>query len=246
MNTCVTFPFVFGNGDWGPGGNGLDSTTDVHNASLEENFTVSPNIVWTNRFALDRAVAPVTENYPKLSTVFDQPGDAVLGHPNTERNNLVQFTNFTGDSGIAVPINVVDPNTGTTLLNHSGNLPGVTNFPTSGHRNIPVDRNNWAPRVGFAYSLDSKTVLRGGAGIYYGLNIATNYQSPGPAFGNSNPIRFTTDNFQTRLATLADPFPGGFAAPQGDKYGTLAMWGFNDNNTLGTTPARNAERWVSA
>ena len=382
-------PFVFGNGDWGPGGDGLDSTTDVHNASLEENFTVSPNIVWTNRFALDRAVAPVTENYPKLSTVFDQPGDAVLGQANhlsrfptiqmdsnnaslfnqcctdttfahtlysyssavswakgrqiwkfggeqrlffnnffqpgnptgifqftqgvteqvvgagdgtqgssfaslllgygdndgssldtsgalanksketafyfqddwkvtskltvnlglryewstpyTERSNLVQFTNFTGDTGIAVPINVVDPNTGTTLLSHSGNLPGITNFPTSGHRNIPVDRNNWAPRVGFAYSLGSKTVLRGGAGIYYGLNVATNYQSPGPAFGNSNPIHFTTDNFQTRLATLADPFPGGFAVPQGDKYGKLAMWGFDDNNTLGTTPARNAE-----
>ncbi len=383
-----TIPTIFGDGDWGCCGDGLSSITNVHNAALEESFTISPNLVWTNRFALDRAVSPVTEDYPKFDTVFDQPGDAALGQANhltrfptiqmdnnatslfnqcctdtvfahtlysyssslswargrqiwkfggeqrlffnnffqpgsptgffhftqgvteqvigagdptqgnsfaslllgygdldssldasgavanksketafyfqddwkvtpkltinlglryewsspyTERNNLVQFSNFTGDTGIAVPINVQDPNTGTTLISHSGNLPGITDFPTSGRRNVPVDRNNWAPRAGFAYALGSNTVLRGGAGIYYGLNVATNYQSPGPAFGNSNPILFTKDNFNSRLATLADPFPGGFATPQGDKYGKLAMWGFDDNNTLGTTEARNAE-----
>jgi hypothetical protein len=161
--------------------------------------------------------------------------------PYTERSNLVQFSNFTGDTGIAVPISVVDPNTGNTLLSRSGNLPGTTEFPTSGRRSIPVDRNNWAPRAGFAYSLGSNTVVRGGAGIYYGLNVATNYQSPGTAFGNSNQIQFTKDNFSNQFATLANPFPSGYAAPQGDKYGKLALWGLDNNNTLGTTPARNAE-----
>jgi len=128
--------------------------------------------------------------------------------PYTERNNLVQFSNFTGDTGVAVPINVPDPNdSAVTLVNRTGNLLGTTEFPTSGHRNVPVDRNNWAPRVGFAYAVGSNTVVRGGAGIYYGLNVATNYQTPGPAFGGSNPIRFTTDNFDTRLATLATHSP---------------------------------------
>ena len=32
------------------------------------------------------------------------------------------------------------------------------------------DRNNWGPRVGFAYSLNERTVLRGGGGLYYGDN----------------------------------------------------------------------------
>jgi hypothetical protein len=32
----------------------------------------------------------------------------------------------------------------------------------------PLDANNWGPRVGFAYSLNDRTVARGGAGIYYG------------------------------------------------------------------------------
>ncbi len=388
LHSDNAIPTVFGDGDWGCCGDGLTGITDVHNVGLEENFLISPNVVWTNRFGLDRAVSPVTENYPNLNTVFDQPGDAPLGQANhltrfptiqmdnnasslfdqcctdtvfahtlysyssalswargrqiwkfggeqrlffnnffqpgnptglfhftqgvteqvvgagdsdqgnsfaslllgygdldssisasapvanksketafyfqddwkvtpkltvnlglryewstpySERNNLVQFTNFTGDTGIAVPYTVTDPNTGATLLSRSGDLLGTTEFSTSGNRNIPVDRNNWAPRAGFAYSLGSKTVIRGGAGIYYGLNVATNFQSPGPAFGNSNSIRFSVDQFQTQLATLADPFPGGFATPQGNTYGKLAMWGYDDNNSLGATEARNAE-----
>jgi TonB dependent receptor len=160
--------------------------------------------------------------------------------PYTDRRNQLQFSDFGADSGIAVPIAPTDV-FGGTLVNSTGNLPGATLFPTSGHRNVPVDRNNWAPRVGFAYSVGSNTVIRGGAGVYYGLNVATNFQSVAPAFGNSNPIRFTKDDFQTQFATLANPFPGGFAAPQGQQYGKLALWGLSDNNSLGTTAARNAE-----
>ncbi len=157
--------------------------------------------------------------------------------PYTERHNLLQFSNFTGDSGISVPIDVPG------LVNSSGNLPGTTIFASSDHRNIPVDRNNWAPRLGFAYALSPKTVIRGGAGVYYGLSVATNFQFTGTAFGNSEPIRFTKDNFQTQYATLADPFPlpGGYALPQGKTYGADALWGLSNNNSLDTTPARNAE-----
>ncbi len=31
-----------------------------------------------------------------------------------------------------------------------------------------ADKNNWAPRLGFAYQVNNKTVLRGGVGIFYG------------------------------------------------------------------------------
>ena len=39
---------------------------------------------------------------------------------------------------------------------------------------------------------------------------------------------------------MEDPFPAGLPAPQWEKYGPLAMWGFADANDLGTTEAQNA------
>ncbi len=151
--------------------------------------------------------------------------------PYTERNNLLQFSNFTGNSSVTVP--------GLPLI--SGPLPGTTVFPTSGNRHVPVDRNNWAPRLGFAYQLNPNTVVRGGAGIYYGMNVATNYQYPGTAFRKDGQVYFTQNNFQTQYATLENPFPAGLPAPQGTKYGALADWGFANQNDLGTTQAQNAD-----
>jgi hypothetical protein len=382
-------PTIFGDGDFPPAGDGFTGSTDVHNAAIEDNWSPTPTTVWTNRFALDRAVSPVNENYPKVSTVFDAPGDQVLSQANgmsrfptiqmdnnatslfnqcctdtgfahtlysysssmswvkgrqiwkfggeqrlfynnfsqpqnptgffhftqgvtegvvgagnplegnsfaslllgygdldshltvapsvanksketafyfqddwkltskltvnlglryewstpyNERNDKIQFSNFTGDSGISLPYNVSSPYPGMPdLLHRTGDLLGTTIFAGAGHRTLPVDRNNVAPRVGFAYAMDSKTVIRGGAGIYYGLNVATNFQFVGTAFGNANNILFSTDNFQTRLATLANPFPSGFAFPQGKPAGPQALYGLQNNNSLDTTPARNAE-----
>ncbi|MBS1833048.1 MAG: TonB-dependent receptor, partial [Acidobacteria bacterium] len=39
----------------------------------------------------------------------------------------------------------------------------IAGFNSDRHTNIKADRNNWAPRFGFAYRLSNKTVLRGGA-----------------------------------------------------------------------------------
>jgi len=46
---------------------------------------------------------------------------------------------------------------------------GVTTSYVSGNPSlVTVQKTNFAPRIGFAYSLDEKTVLRGGFGIFYG------------------------------------------------------------------------------
>src|SRR5216684_6058560 len=87
--------------------------------------------------------------------------------------------------------------------------------PTSSRRNVPVDRNNWAPRLGFAYQLTSNTVVRGGAGVYYGMNVATNYQYPGTAFRKDGVVYFTKDNFQTQVRHLGESVPSGFACATG-------------------------------
>jgi len=158
--------------------------------------------------------------------------------PYTERFNHQQYSDFTGDTGISVVL----PQ-GVNLTPTPTELKGTTLFVNQGGlgRSVPTDRNNVAPRVGFAFSLTPTTVIRGGAGIYYGLSPATNYQYPGTAFSTSDPVLFTLDNYQTQYATLSNPFPNGLSQPQGTAYGKLAMWGYDNNNNLGTEEARNAD-----
>jgi hypothetical protein len=87
-----------------------------------------------------------------------------------------------------------------------------------------ADKNNWAPRFGFSYRVDDsgKTVVRGGAGIYYGHYSvgALSNQVAGPfAVSTTANNVFTSDK---PLFTLASPF----AAP--GSTGTL--------NSSGLTP----------
>ncbi len=159
--------------------------------------------------------------------------------PYTERTNQLQFSDFTGSTGITIPVDrSADP---AFDFGQIGNVMGTTVFATSGHRNARVDRNNFAPRLGFAYQLASNTVVRGGAGIFYGMNVATNFQYAGPSFSKAAPLYFTTDNFATQYATLENPFPAGLAPPQGATYGKFANWGFDNSSDLDTGIARNAE-----
>ncbi|HWY42497.1 MAG TPA: TonB-dependent receptor [Candidatus Sulfotelmatobacter sp.] len=57
---------------------------------------------------------------------------------------------------------------------------------------VPVDLNNFAPRVGFAYKLSDKLVLRGGYGIFYGGQENGPFSNPSPGF---NPPFFVTQSF---------------------------------------------------
>ena len=166
--------------------------------------------------------------------------------PYSERFNRLQFNDFNGDTGISIPVSR-DASGQFPQFGQIGEIRGISVFPNSSHRNAPVDRNNWAPRLGFAYQLASNTVLRGGAGVFYGMNVATNFQYAGPAFAKTAQMYFTKDNFQTQFATLSNPFPSpapgvpGLAPPQGTKYGKLAQWGFGNSSDLDTGTARNAE-----
>ncbi len=139
-------------------------------------------------------------------------------NPYTERYNHSTFADFSASSGITVP--------------GLGDLNGTTIFATPSNRTVPTQRTNLAPRLGLAYSWDSKTVIRAGGGIYYGANIATNFQYPGPPFYKSAPIYFSNDFYQTQYATLQNPFPAGLPPPQGTQYGPLAQWGLSNGGDL--------------
>jgi len=165
--------------------------------------------------------------------------------PYNERHNRIEFSDFTGNTGVNIDLS--GANGAQAILQGVGvNFPsseqllGTTLFATSSNRSVPVYRKDLGPRLGFAYQIDSKTVVRGGAGIYFGMSPATNFQYTGTAFRKTATMFFTNNNFATQSSTLENPFSSGFTGPQNMVYGKLANWGYVNNNDLGTTSARDA------
>ena len=91
------------------------------------------------------------------------------------------------------------------------------------------DWNNIAPRAGFAYRWNDKTVLRGG----YGLMYAQVFDDPGGAPGFSQTTRMVT-SVETGIPfnTLTNPFPSGILTPVGNSQGLQTFVGqsFNFSN----------------
>ena len=80
-----------------------------------------------------------------------------------------------------------------------------------------ADKNNWQPRVGMAYSFDSKTVLRAGYAIYTVPAVINGVRQSG--FSQATNIVPTSSNGLTFQANLANPFPAGVAEPPGATLG---------------------------
>src|SRR5579885_1740403 len=76
--------------------------------------------------------------------------------------------------------------------------------------NCPKDKNNIAPRFGFSYAPDEKTVVRGGFGLYYGI-------TPAIVIGTAhsqNGINVTGINLNAaQLTTLGLHYPNILSAP---------------------------------
>lgn len=153
--------------------------------------------------------------------------------PFSERHNLTQFSDFTGNSGLTVP--------GLAKYGHSGPLLGTTIFASSSMRRQPIDFSDVDPRFGFAYLVNTNLVFRGGVGIYNGYPTTTNFQYPGSAFGGYFTPFFSLDGGVTRNVTLSNPFPGGLPAAQGKKYGKLAMYGLSIANRASTAAVKEAD-----
>jgi hypothetical protein len=135
--------------------------------------------------------------------------------PRTDRFD--QFANFN--------FSAVPPVTAPGLNLH-GALSYVGINGVSRYQSDP-DRNNVAPRLGFAYRVGDKTVIRGGAGIFFADNWGVGTGSTG--FG-SNGFFATTSivtslDGATPIVTLSNPFPSGLVKPTGNKLGPATQLG---------------------
>lgn len=137
--------------------------------------------------------------------------------PRKDRYNHLTIPNYTEDSGINVP--------------GIGEIYGVLD-PLKGR--VSSDKNNVGPRLGLAYSLGEKTVLRAGGGVFYGNDPMEAYFLVAPYYSRANAVNGSLDAGLTEYATMENPFPGcgnsfpcAALNPQGLKYGKAAMWGFD-------------------
>jgi hypothetical protein len=140
-----------------------------------------------------------------------------------DRFDHLSWFNFTVPSPLAKLVPAF-PNLqgGIEFVNASGNP----------KRQFNTDPNNFGPRFGFAYSINSQTVLRGGYGIYY-QPFSGRADSSGAGYAGFSAVTSWVSSLDgiTPLNRFSNPFPSGLTQPLGAADGLLTGVG----DALGAT-----------
>ncbi|MBL8232061.1 MAG: carboxypeptidase regulatory-like domain-containing protein [Bryobacterales bacterium] len=100
----------------------------------------------------------------------------------------------------------------------------------------------WNPRLGFAYQLTPKTVLRGGYGIFFSPNGILRTNSIQAGFSQSTPIVASTDSGLTFITSLANPLPTGLLPVRGAAGGLITTLGQGTSGFAKDRSAAYAQR----
>jgi len=110
-----------------------------------------------------------------------------------------------------------------------------------------TDTNNWQPRLGAAYQLNERTVLRAGWAIYTvpSLFDVAVFQ---PGYGQVTPVVASSDSGLTFQANLANPFPNGVIQPAGNTNGVNTFVGQNLSRYTMNIDQSNGQamRWATS
>jgi hypothetical protein len=106
------------------------------------------------------------------------------------------------------------------------NVRGGLTFATDDSRGLyTTPKRNFMPRIGLAFKLNDKTVLRSGYGIFYGFLGQRRGDVIQDGFSQNTPINVTLNNGLTFIETLSNPFQGGVLQPVGAANGPLTNLG---------------------
>jgi len=167
----------------------------------------------------------------------------------TERHNAQEYFNYSATN----PIQAQE--TGTAVP-----APGEIVFSSPSHRGVyDTDYKNFAPRIGLAYQLRDKLVLRGGYGVFY----VPAWYNQGDNTGYSQTTSWVNSlngglNPYTTLSgaagamcwngTAAIPctgaFPTGERAPTGNSLGPLTSVGYGSSGTHPIRPSPYVQQWM--
>lgn len=102
----------------------------------------------------------------------------------------------------------------------------------------------WNPRIGLAYQITPKTILRTGYGIFYGPIGVLYSNTIQTGFSATTPIQASLDNGVTYVATLANPFPNGLQQPAGSGLGLRTNLGQSLTVFAPERKQPYAQRWL--
>jgi hypothetical protein len=147
--------------------------------------------------------------------------------PRTERFN--RQTDFSYDA-----INPAGAMVGIPDLKGGLVFDGVNGVPRGWNQ---PDRNNFAPRLGFAYHLTENTAVRGGYGITYlpGGTTFNGYGGGQEGYSVTTSVPVSLNNGLTRFTTLSNSFADGLLQPAGSSLGLLTELGLS---------VRGDPRWI--
>lgn len=244
------------------------STSGTYTKGPEDNSTAAPigqalasflvGIPENTAMTLNAA----TSNYTDYYSAFIQDDWKILprltinagiryeyGSPIWERNNK-SITGFA--------FNAANPVAAQAMANyaaHPSSLLPASQFKVNGgllyagtssnpaHGLWQSQKKNFSPRFGFAYSVNPKLVVRGGAGIFFShLGEYVQYGNP-TGYSQTTNITVTNNNGQSYIATLANPFPNGLVQPSANSNGMLQ--GLGTSITFFPQQPKNPynERW---
>jgi hypothetical protein len=101
---------------------------------------------------------------------------------------------------------------------------GLVYAGTSGNRRqaFARDLNNFQPRIGAAFKVTNKLVLRGGYGLVF---LGQNAVGPSTGYSRATSIIASGDGGLTPRVTLSNPFPEGLLQPVGNTLGLATNLG---------------------
>jgi len=88
-----------------------------------------------------------------------------------------------------------------------------------------TDKNNLMPRLGLAYAMNPRTVIRAGYGIFFDPLGVTRQHVNQTGFNRNTDFVASLDNGQTYISNLTNPFPTGLDRPVGAGLGLATYLG---------------------
>lgn len=179
---------------------------------IQDDYKLTPKLTLNIGLRYELETPPV-ERYDRLNAGFDFTTPNAL--------TAQALTNF-----------AKNPVSGVTHFSPTG---GLTFVNQNGVGRSPYQRTSeFLPRIGLAWQITPKTVLRTGYGIYFASQGVATFTPFQTGFTQTTPIQASLNNGVTYVASLTNPFPNGLVPPSGASGGistgfTQAISFYNPN-----------------